>query len=305
MNATTPSPTTRTTSSPKTPDSARRHYLTQVVRKRAELTKARADGVDEAGFAEIAEVLADAKEMARRARSWGQRSASRARLAPQAPVGNAARKRARLARTAPLTARDTEIQIGTGSVRDPYDPNATISASVNRRVDVLAAERAAERITKAQFQVERMIQAVYERASGARLKSVSWATEGTSDKSTAHELAMIYGLNDANRILRFTARLERAVGSVGVRFLRAILTEGQTFHSYSAARGKGGERGAGQVAAHFRFLLEGLTEAQHTARGSAGARVRDGYADQTDAVADRLVRSAALAAEQARAEAAE
>ena len=120
------------------------------MRHRAVLAKARAAGADEASLAEIADVLADAKEMARRSRSWGRRSASRARLLPSAPQGTAARKRARLACTTPLTARDTEIDAGTASVRNPYNPSATISASVNRRVDILSAERAAGNITEAQ-----------------------------------------------------------------------------------------------------------------------------------------------------------
>jgi hypothetical protein len=44
-------------------------------------------------------------------------------------------------------------------------------------------------------------------------------------------------------------KIERAIGTVGARFLRQIVVERSTFAQYAAARGKRGERGVSQVAA--------------------------------------------------------
>ena len=206
------------------------------------------------------------------------------------------RKRARLARPAALIGRDAEIQTATKLLPAAYAPGRYDEVTFNRRVDVLQTERSAGRISEADFIVGRMIHAVYERASGARLGSTDWASGGSRDMTIALELNIILSIDDAERVQKFTARLERAIGAVGTRFLRAILAEGQTFAAYAAARGKGGDRGTAQVAAHFRFLLAGLTEDQHTARAPGAAPARDEYAAQADAVPERLERSAIFVA---------
>ncbi|WP_331316508.1 hypothetical protein [Methylobacterium mesophilicum] len=205
--------------------------------------------------------------------------------------------RRRAAAAQPITARDREIQPAAATVPCPYELGTFIPATVNRQVDVLAAERARGDITDAQLFVGRLIQAVYERGSGARLGSGGWDISGSRDQTIAHELAIIYSVEDAERVRKFSARFERAVGSVGARFLRAILTEGWTFRTYAAARGKGSEKGTAQVAAHFRFLLEGLTAAQHTARGVARPTPDDVYLADAERVPARI--AAALARDEA------
>lgn len=190
------------------------------------------------------------------------------------PSRKAAPSRRRAVTLAGRTARDTEIVVVNRPVPAPYAPGTFETASVNRRVDVLADERSKGRISEAAFLVGRMIQAVYERGSGARLGSGGWDIAGSRDQTVAHELAIIYALEDAERVRKFTARLEQAVGSVGARFLRAILAEGKTFTSYAADRGRSGERAVGEIAQRFRWLLEALVEAQHTATGAEGQRVR-------------------------------
>lgn len=183
-------------------------------------------------------------------------------------------------RLAPVTARVLEVTVEQRSVPDPMDPGSFRTSDVNTSVDLLLHERARCRISEAQYQVGRMIQAVYERGSGARLGSSGWGEGGSRDQTIAHELAIIYAIEDAERVRKFTRRLETALGTVGARFLRQVLTERVTFAQYAAARGKSGERAVAQVAAHFRLLLEGLTEAQHTARGPAPTVPNDEYADR-------------------------
>lgn len=216
-----------------------------------------------------------------------------------------AARRAKSLRLAPLTARDVEVEVGTRSVRDPYEPNTFLTATVNRRVDVLAAEHAAGRITEAQFLVGRSLQLVWERQAGVRSGSAfESTTSGSCDLSilamgdlTVEDLRMLGKLEVAKVVAAYNARAAKVIGEAGVRFLRAILAEGYTFGSYAEARGRGGERAGTDIAKRFRWLLEALTEAQHTARAPIAAAARDGYAAQADAVGERLVRSAALAAE--------
>jgi len=191
---------------------------------------------------------------------------------------SAERRRRILDRSLARTARDRDVVTGTRTVADPYDPGTFITATVNRRVDILAAERSTGRITEAQFQVGRMIQAVFERGSGARLSSGGWSQGGSRDQTVAHELAIIFAIEDAEKVRKFVRHLEHAIGGVGVRFLRAILAEGFSFSSYAERTGKGsGERAATDIAKRFRWLLEALTEKQHTVRGAVPAPVVDQY----------------------------
>lgn len=145
-----------------------------------------------------------------------------------------------------------------------------------RRADLLAAELGNGRISQAQYLVGRMIQAVFERGSGARLGTADWGAIRASGGTAAQDLAVILRIEDAERINRFTARLEAEIGRAGTRFLRSILAEGHSFKSYAAARGQGSELGIRSVAERFRWLLEALTEAHTTATGPDRSAIRGG-----------------------------
>lgn len=306
------SSTTQTVTLPKSPEVARRHYLTKALGHRAALQQARATGANEAALAEIADDLADAKEMARRARSWGRRAAHRSSLIPPTVKAAGSRKRSRVTLATPVTARDAYVQPGTASVRDPYDPSSFITATVNRKVDLLSAERGQGRITEAQFLVGRTLQTMWEKQLGIRSSNPAWdsitASAGFASRNTTHGLAiedirMLGRLETARAVKATNDRAARVIGDAGVRFLRAILAEGHSFGSYAEVRGRGtSDRAGADMAKRFRWLLEELTEAYHTARAPGAAPIRDEYATQADAVEERLERSAALAAEQAEAE---
>ena len=208
-----------------------------------------------------------------------------------------ARKRARIARAAPVTARDVEVDAGKASVRDPYDPSSFITASVNRRVDVLAAERAANRITEAQFQVGRMLQTVWEKQMGVRSggtwdSTTSGAGPGSltvSHAFTIEDIRMLGRIETAKAVKAMNERAARVIGESGVRFLRAILSEGFSFASYAEARGRGtGERASTDIAKRFRWLLDELTESQHTVRAPGAPIWNDGYAALADTAPERL-----------------
>lgn len=172
------------------------------------------------------------------------------------------------------TARAVGVTLAEVTVASVVQPGTRETIVVGRRLDVLAAERSKDRITEAQYLVGRMIEAVFTRGAG-RIDSSSWGEVRARCPGVGRELAVILALDDAERIRKFTARLQEAIGAVGVRFLRAILVDGETFGGYAARTGKGsGERAATDVAKRFRWLLEALVEEQHTASGTDGQHIR-------------------------------
>jgi hypothetical protein len=147
------------------------------------------------------------------------------------------------------------------AIDDPLEPGKRLLASVNRRVDILEDERSHGRITVSQYETARQVQAVFERATGARLGSGGWDIGGSRDQTIAHELQIIHAIEDARVIRALLGRVQRAIGEVPARFVKQVLTERMTFAQYAEARGRGGVKGTAQIAAHFRLLLEHLDEA--------------------------------------------
>lgn len=177
------------------------------------------------------------------------------------------------------------VQVSAVAVADPFAPDTRVLAGANRNVDVLEMERSHGRITVSQYEVGRQVQAILERGVGARLGSMSFGVRGTKDLSIAHELAIIYAIEDARLVAALKGKIVRAIGNTGSRFLAEVLTGRQTFAQYAEARGKGGERGTAYIAEHFRILLEDL-DTEFAAEGIAQAiRGFHGHAtgEETDA----------------------
>jgi len=156
--------------------------------------------------------------------------------------------------------------------RDPSKPPLPVQATVNRRVDLLETEFGNRRITDAMFRNGRIIQALFEKLAGS-VGGSNWTGGDRVDAFTAHELQIISKQLTIENARKEIARIERAIGTTGTRFLRRLLTEGQTFEKEAADRGKGGDRGKAQITAHFRLLLENVTEAWE-ARGATGQEIR-------------------------------
>ncbi|KQO94634.1 hypothetical protein [Methylobacterium sp. Leaf91] len=200
-------------------------------------------------------------------------------------------------RLAPITARDVEVVEGKGTFRDPYDASTFVTTTVNRRVDVLAAERSAKRITEAQFQVGRMLQAMWEKQLGVRsggtwdstMSSTGPGSQVVSHAFTIEDIRMLSRIETAKAVKVMNERAARVIGDSGVRFLRAILAEGQSFSGYVIARGRApSEKASTDIAKRFRWLLDELTEAQHTARAPAAAIRIDEFADMAGGMPERL-----------------
>ncbi|WP_375453735.1 hypothetical protein [uncultured Methylobacterium sp.] len=170
----------------------------------------------------------------------------------------------------------------TVAVDDPYEPGKRVQATVNRRVDLLEDERSHGRISVSQYEIGRQVQAVFEKASGARSGSGVWGvlsghevprdTHGLSSQ----EVSTIRAITDAQALKNLMTRIERAIGPVPTRMLRELLGGAGTFKGYAEARGMAGDRKASQVADRFRFLLEALDET-FAARGLL-VRDKDGEA---------------------------
>lgn len=154
--------------------------------------------------------------------------------------------------------RKGPVEASTVAVADPHEPGKRVLASVNRRVDVLEMERSHNRITVSQYETGRQVQAILERSAGCRLGSAGWNSSGSRDQTIAHELAIIYAVEDARLVAKLRARIVGAIGEVPGRFLAEVLSGRKTFAQYAADRGKGGERGTAYIAEHFRILLEDL-----------------------------------------------
>ncbi|WP_264046922.1 hypothetical protein [Methylobacterium flocculans] len=208
---------------------------------------------------------------------------------------SASTRRRRPVTLAPTTARDVEVEVGTASVRNPYDPSSFISATVNRRVDVLSAERSAGRITEAQFQVGRMLQALWEKQLGVRsggtwdstTANIGKGSQNVSHAFTIEDIRMLGRIETARAVKAMNERAARVIGDSGVRFLRAILAEGFSFGAYAEARGRGtSERASTDIAKRFRWLLDELTEAQHTARAPGAVPVQDQYTVMAERAGD-------------------
>lgn len=160
----------------------------------------------------------------------------------------------------PVRGKRGPVQTAAVAVDDPWTPGGRTMASVNRRVDVLEMERSHGRITVSQYEVGRQVQAIFERASGARLGSMDFGVRGSKDMTIAHELSVIYAIDDARLVAKLKDKVIRAVGAPGARFLHEVLTGRQTFAQFAEARGKGGDRGTAYMAEHFRILMENLDE---------------------------------------------
>lgn len=163
--------------------------------------------------------------------------------------------------------------IAIGAVPDPYAPEGRIEVRVNRRVDVLEGLRSRGHISVSEYEVGRAVQAVLERASGAKLGSGGWNPGNKADQTIAHELAIIYAVEDSRVVAQWVDRIVRALGMLDARLLRRILGERRTFEEVAALQGKGGERGRRYIAERFRDALTALDEA-FAARGLVTGEIR-------------------------------
>ena len=151
------------------------------------------------------------------------------------------------------------IRISLVAVPDPYDrAGPRIGATVNRRTDILELERSRHLISEAGYQAGRIAQAVFERARGPGTSN--WQGGSRVDAWTAHELAIIYALEDAAKIRAYMGWITRVLGQIDARLVRRILGDRMSYSECAALQGKSGERGISYIAQRFRDALEALAD---------------------------------------------
>lgn len=144
------------------------------------------------------------------------------------------------------------------AVQDPEHRDRLVQATVNINVDVLENERANHRISERAYFQGRVLQAVWERGSGATAGGHTLVLVDRGNSRDAHEFAIVHALENAGTVIAYEARVAQAIGEVGMRFLRRLLL-GEDFKAYLVAHGRPvTERTTKDVGARFRDLLEDL-----------------------------------------------
>lgn len=159
--------------------------------------------------------------------------------------------------TARAPRQNRNVSTTIGAVPDPYADKEAIAVTVNRRVDLLEWEYSHGHLSEAAYRTGRIVQAVFERASG-RSQS-SWSLGDRVDAGMAKELQLLTALEKAETITAMMARIVKAIGQIGARFLRELLGEGRTYAQVAAMRGQSGDKAVTFVAKRFRNLLEDLS----------------------------------------------
>ncbi|WHQ72540.1 hypothetical protein [Methylorubrum extorquens] len=193
------------------------------------------------------------------------------------------RRRASLLRKNPHTERDASIKIGRRLVTDPTTLGKFIEVQVNRQLDVLTMEHSArpQRISDVEFAVGRLLQDAWTGRKDGDRRMDSFAKLGVLVSSggddgplPSREMGMLRETFRARAVADLNLKIEKVVGGVGLRLLRAILVEGHTFGTYAACTVGGGERGAARIGERFRWLLNEVADHLHTATGAGGQHIR-------------------------------
>jgi len=154
-----------------------------------------------------------------------------------------------------------------GAVPDPLDREGRLVVTVNYRVDVLEDERAHNRISEAAYQVGRIAQAVFERARGPT--GSNWQGGNVRvDAYTAAEIAVIRGIEAAERICAMVKWMRHELGRIDANIVQRMLGDGKSYAEVATLVGKRGDRGKRHIAERFRDALEALAHAK-AARGVA------------------------------------
>lgn len=193
------------------------------------------------------------------------------------------RRRASLLRKNPHTERDASIKIGRRLVTDPTTLGKFIEVQVNRQLDVLTMEHSArpQRISDVEFAVGRLLQDAWTGRKDGDRRMDSFAKLGVLVSSggddgplPSREMGMLRETFRARAVADLNLKIEKIVGGVGLRLLRAILVEGHTFGTYAACTVGGGERGSARIGERFRWLLNEVADHLHTATGADGQHIR-------------------------------
>src|SRR5215207_7699912 len=140
------------------------------------------------------------------------------------------------------------IRTAVGAVQNPERGNERVAAAISTSVDVLEADLSRGAISEPAYAMGRTLQALWERADGARLGS-TWVGEWSGgDPGVSLERRILGVIVDAKTIVAMERKIADLVGMVGTRFLRRVLIGGRTYGEIAKAEGKAGDRGTAYIA---------------------------------------------------------
>lgn len=132
--------------------------------------------------------------------------------------------------------------------------------AVNIKTDALETEYSYGRISEGAYFAGRTYQYVLEVARGRTSNGCSFEPKDRANPATAHEWAIIAGLERAQDAVDLIYETRKAVGQYAELLLSDILGQGATIGQAAIARGYESTWGRKKVAGEFREALEGLAK---------------------------------------------
>lgn len=132
---------------------------------------------------------------------------------------------------------------------------------INVRCDVVEAEYKAGRLSWDAYNAARGLQAVLESAAGRRSASHSLEAKDHGNAATAHEWAIIMGLEAAQESAGHLDFVRRHLGRDDFKLVSALLLwPGSKIADYALSLGYVSRRGRGRVGERFRRACEDLVD---------------------------------------------
>lgn len=168
----------------------------------------------------------------------------------------------------PTSKRNKPATIGIVAVTDAYDEQRRVRALA--RIDLLDAERRAQYLTEAAYQVGREIEAIFERmirVSGGG----QWSEGDRVDPATAAEVYTLMGIEGAIKVNKFLGWMLRHIGRQDTLLLWRVLGDRLTLQEAALRFGRLDRRGYRYTMDRFRDALTVLAEAK-AAKGREARR---------------------------------
>lgn len=140
-----------------------------------------------------------------------------------------------------------------------------VLGNVVTNTDIVEWELSHGRISDGAYSMGRLIEGIFNKARGPG-GGGQWRQGDRVDAWVAHELAIIWAIDNARSIKRWTLAVERELGRIDAKILRQVLGEGKSFAEVAALNGRAGERGTNYYAQRWRDALETLAD-RWAARG--------------------------------------
>jgi hypothetical protein len=164
-----------------------------------------------------------------------------------------------------LPAARAHLRVRIAAVPDPmplYDgkrPHRQ-KVAVNIKTDALETEYSYGRISDGAYHAGRAYQYVLEVSRGRTSNGASFEPKDRCNPATAHEWAIISGLENAQAAVDLIYETRSAVGQWAECLLSDILGAGITIGQAAIARGYVSTHGRRKIAGEFREALEGLAK---------------------------------------------